>query len=438
MMRCTLTLACLAMTAVMPAIASAGFGPAGALLGGQGTADDQALSADGTFASAFTNVAASGTGAVKVLLRRPDGTVAGLRAVGLPRGGRASPARLALGPEGRVTVVWTQGRKVAAARCSAGGCGRSIVLGRTARRDGEPRVAADSRGRVLVLWRGRLSVGPVEDRDRLQWRLATRGRFGPARSFDEFGSQLALGIDGRGRALAAWTAGDGVGGAALRVAERIRGDFSAPLTVSPPDTPATGARIAANRHGETILAWRAAVVGAVGAGGPVLVAIRSANGGLGTPVTVSDPAAQAGDLRLALGAAGHAVLSWADFGAASQGALTQSVVVAVRPPGARFAAPVALTGPVDLAAGAAVQPLAAAVDDAGTATVAWVQRGAPVLGAAPDTLEVAQAAAGTPLGPPRTFVNGRLAAPLVSSAGRRTVLTFGADAVRFAAQSVSG
>lgn len=368
------TLTCLliaALAGLAQGAVAQDWSPPAVISGAAMHAPAQATGANGTVAVAGLVSDAEGARKVRVAVRAPDGAARSF-AVGLA-GGVATFPDVAVDGQGIATAVWTQGDDIATVRCSVRGCGKTQTIGRAPRPVGEPQVAIDPTDRATVLWRGITSGGT----ERLQWRIGPRGHFGPTHTLGEFGYDLQLAIDGDGRATAVWTAD--TTGAELRVADRIRGEFERPATLSPAGQPATRASLAVAPSGEAVVAWRAARENSEGVHntGPVLASIRPVDGGFGLPSAVSPADAQASTVAAAVAPDGHAVLAWLDYGPGVDPNATtaQTVQAARRAPGGAFGAPERLGGPADVVPEAVRQPLAAAMATSGTAAVTWAERG---------------------------------------------------------------
>jgi hypothetical protein len=344
------------------------WGPPAVISGAAMHAPAQATGEEGTVAVAGLVSDAEGARKVRVAVRDAGGEAHSF-AVGL-RAGVATFPDVAVDNLGVATAVWTQGRAIATVRCSVRGCGPTRTIGRTALPVGDPQVAIGPAQRATVLWRGVTSRGTR----RLQWRIGARGRFGPTHTLGEFGYDLQLAVDNNGRSTAVWTAATQDAG--LRIADRVRGEFERPRTLSPAGQPATRARLVVIGGGEAILAWRAARANSEGVhnAGAVLASIRPPRGEFGPPTTVSSAAAQASAVEVALAPHGEAVLAWLDYGPGVDPNTTtaQTVHAAHRAPGGVFGAPQQLGGPADIVPEAVRQPLDAALDPP---AVVWAERG---------------------------------------------------------------
>jgi hypothetical protein len=126
--------------------------------------------------------------------------------------------------------------------------------------------------------------------------------------------------------------------------------------------------------GTAVLAWREFTNAGMDetnvSAGPVLVSVRPARGSFSRARLLTDPAALATDLNVAIGA-GRAVVGWTEASPDDQyfyGPHTMNV--AVREPGAAFGSPVMLSSTA-IGSRDITWPPGVAVDASGTATIAW-------------------------------------------------------------------
>jgi pimeloyl-ACP methyl ester carboxylesterase len=200
------------------------------------------------------------------------------------------------------------------------------------------------------------------------WRVRSRVT-GLARSdvagsaIDALGAQTAVG--GRGNAVYAWSSNDPATGLG-RVQARTRsasGRLGPIVTLSGPAADAFDVRVAVNDRGAAAFSW----VEYDAAADTLLVRSRtlSARGVLGQAATVSEPGADALDSRLAISAAGDAIVTWTSFDAASVRLHAK----------ARARSAAGALGDVIELADPAFDSFApqVALDGAGTATLAWTR-----------------------------------------------------------------
>lgn len=368
--RLTTLLPIVVLAAAAPAAAAQDWSPPAPISGAALHAPAQATGEGGTVAVAGLVSDAEGARKVRVAVRAPGGEAHSF-AVGLRSGVPTFPD-VAVDRQGIATAVWTQGSSIATARCSVRGCGRTQTIGRTTLPIGDPQVAIDPTDRATVLWRGITKSGAR----RLQWRIGPRGHFGPTHTLGEFGFGLQLATDDDGRTTAAWTAQET--GFPLRVADRVRGEFERPRTLSPAGQPATRAALAVAPGGQAVLAWRAAPEDGEGEphAGPVLAAARAADGDFGAPSTISPPGTTASTVATDVSPDGRAVLAWLDYGPdfdPDVGGRVQTVHAVRSEPGGAFGAPEQL-GQQGTPTVLRREPLSAVMEPVGTAAVVWGNR----------------------------------------------------------------
>jgi hypothetical protein len=408
----TCALACAATALVAGAAAAAA--SAAAVIGAP--APVTGLTAPST--AVFTSAAAGTDGTA--LLAGTQQSDAGRRPFAAAgRGGALPTAATALGRAGVITggpqavlddaghgaIVFARSKTVYMSRCAAGGCAAPRAVGISAVLP-EPAVALQpGSGRITVLWRGRTSRGA-----RLQWRITTGGRLGRVHTLGEIGDDPRLTVDASGKAVAIWAR------RGLRTAARRVGEFTRPRTVQAGTV--ASARLVTTNGGETIAAWLSSgTLDVQTPSAPVQVAVRTANRGFGTPVAVGGP--DTGVLALDRAPDGRAVLAL-DRQLGPTSAVPE---VATRSPHGPF-------GPPQPLAPAQFVPTpfgpSAAIDDRGTATVAWSSGALPPgLPPAPAGFFAARADAGSAFGPPQLLSADPATAnqqrPVLAAAGSRTV-----------------
>ena len=282
------------------------------------------------------------------------------RGFGPPAG--AHDLTFAANTTGDLALTYSVGRVAYLTMCRGSVCRATLRVGDSSL-EPQPAVAVQpGNGRTVVMWRGRTSRGL----SRLQWRITTNGRLGPAHTLGELGDAPRLGTDATGKTVAAWLADRRAGRTGVRTAARRAGEFLLPRAVT--TDPAAALRLTTSTRGETVLAWLAGA-GATNPEGPagaVQVATRTGASSFGVPQSLGSGST----LSLAGSPDGHAVL------ATGRHVGPTSVVVAAarRSPGQSFAQPVDVSEPqfVSDAFGAS-----AAVADGGRAMVTWASGAVP-------------------------------------------------------------
>jgi pimeloyl-ACP methyl ester carboxylesterase len=127
-------------------------------------------------------------------------------------------------------------------------------------------------------------------------------------AIDALGAQTA--VDGRGRAVYAWSSSDPATGLA-EVQARIRsasGRLGPVFPLSEPAPDAFGVRVAANGRGAAVFSWLE--FDSTAARLVLRTRSRSARGVLGPVATASEPSTDAFDDRIAISEAGDAIVAW--------------------------------------------------------------------------------------------------------------------------------
>ena len=172
----------------------------------------------------------------------------------------------------------------------------------------------------------------------------------------------AVAMNGAGDMVAAWQRSSGTSLFAQATVRPAGASFSAPLTLGPAGLASFGTPQAAiDGAGNAIVVWQRPdgfTLNTI-----VQAAIRPAGGSFGEPITLSANGTVSVHPRIAMNAAGNAIVAWEHL--ADQTVVMQATV---RPAGGSFAAPVDVS-----AAGLQGQPPGVAIDDAGDAIVVWRQ-----------------------------------------------------------------
>ncbi|WP_217922424.1 hypothetical protein [Miltoncostaea oceani] len=324
---------------------------------GGGSAPALAVAPSGEAVAAWWRAGDAGT-VVQAARRAPGGAFGA--PVDLSAPGAFAP-QVALAADGGAVVAWLRfdgaGTVVeAAVRPPGGAFGPPIPLSSPGRDAFAPQVAVAPGGRVAVAWnRGRppvveAALGTLTDGFAAARPLSEAGE-------DAYDPQIAL--TPGGGALVAWTRSDGASARTqLAVLPADPGAApGAPVSVSAPGADATQPQVAVDAAGAAVLTWRR------GAGGAerVQALTRSPAGVLSAPVDVSPAGAGAADPRLALDAAGRAVIAWRRTDGSDP-----RVQIATRDPGGAFAEPVSVS-----ARGAVVADPRVALDGGGNGVVTW-------------------------------------------------------------------
>ncbi len=348
-----------AAASVMAATRPPGGPPAApvAISGPGGSAPALAVASSGEALTAWWRPGEGGT------VVQASGRVAGgafAPAVDLSAPGSFAP-QVALAPGGGAVVAWLRfdGATTvveAALRPPGGAFGAPVALSEPGRSAFAPRVAVQGGGRVVIAWNrsdGRLT--------RIEAAVGTlAGGLSPsgpisAPGEDAYDPQVAP--LPAGGALIAWTRSDG---AVTRTElARLGADGSAgpPATLSAPGADATQPQVAVDGAGAALVAWRRGPAGAE----RVQVLARSAAGAVAEPADLSPSGVGAAEPRLALDAAGRAVVAWRRTDGSDP-----RVQIATRDPGGAFGAPVDVS-----TRGAVIAEPRVALDGGGNGVVAW-------------------------------------------------------------------
>lgn len=207
--------------------------------------------------------------------------------------------QLAIGPEGRVTVVWyvpSQG-DVESARLEADGTPEETQTLVEADEAGFPDVAVDSEGKATVVWPGAEGMRAVQ--------IDASGSPGPIRTVPSTGKADGIPqvvVDGKGRATIAWWRGSGAYDV-RSVRLDPEGVPGTPQTLTPPEQNAYEPRLAVDSKGNVTVVWQdfqdhvhSVRLDESGAPGPVY--------------TLSEEALVAGEPQVAIGPDDRAVVVW--------------------------------------------------------------------------------------------------------------------------------
>jgi hypothetical protein len=295
----------------------------------------------------------------RVAVRSPGRALHTTRLRGLPF--TCDRPEVTVGPGGDVAVAWLQRGPRLPLRCSlfAATAGPGRALGRMQRLStpGEqtynPSLAVGQGGTAAVSWTGD---------DYVQAAVAPRGGpFGREENASRFESSYysAAGVDSQNRAVVLWTVGGRDVGKLRRARRAKRGGFGKPVTiVSPPPGfrgyPFSDWTARFDAAGRPIVLWTPAP----DEGPSELVAL------VGSDRRVLEPGTSSGSDNgsLAVAPNGTALAAWTVTDAGGHSSLHASL----RRPGGVFGAPFAVPG-----SEGALDPPAAAVDNAGLGAIAW-------------------------------------------------------------------
>jgi len=258
---------------------------------------------------------------------------------------------VAVNASGEALAVWLSGagdeRRVQAASRRAGGLfGAASNLSAAGKLVGPPAVALDVHGAAVVLWRRQVGSS-------LRLEAAVRppgGELGAPQLVapsvldqdNEWGApQVAF--NPAGDAVAVFTRAGAVGesidwhaqAAVLPAGATV---FGRPFELAPAERWSANPRIAFAASGTATLAWRAAASGEYWR---IQAATWPADGSVGAPQTLSDPSHHSELQKLAVDAAGDAVIAWRGVRG-----IDDLLQASVRPAGGAFAAARTLSRPV--------------------------------------------------------------------------------------------
>jgi hypothetical protein len=219
---------------------------------------------------------------------------------------------------------------------------------------GTPVVAINARGEAVVLWgeAGTLAAS---------FRPAG-GAFSSPETLPLPGFSYHVTIDGGGTALAVWATGEGETARVVSSVRRPGGGWEPATRVSPEeDGPATPRALDGEGDGRALTVW---VAGAGPAKGSLRAGMREADAGFAPAQTVAGEEPDLVPRRVALGAGGRTAVLWT-----SGRGDPKAVRVALREPGAAFAAPVTLAEVAE--SDAAFVRTDLDMNDAGDAAAVW-------------------------------------------------------------------
>src|SRR4051794_32225485 len=200
----------LALTLALAAPAAADpFGPASPIAGlGDEPGRAEISGAALTAGAAAIAVASDDGGARRAGLAFGD-TAARVHNFGRPG---AFDLALAANASGDVALTFTVGHVAYLTTCHRGACRPTVRVGSAPAKPQSAVAVQPGTGRTTVIWRG--------DK-RLQWRITTHGKLGPAHTLRELGDRPQLATDDSGKTIAVWL-GERSG---VRTAARRAGEF---------------------------------------------------------------------------------------------------------------------------------------------------------------------------------------------------------------------
>jgi len=317
------------------------------------------LSGPGTDAIAVPQVAINDVGEAAFVWQLLDGAIQArsLSAAGAlgpiqPLGQVSSEVpdpRLAIGSDGKVVFVWSNGIVVARVLTGAGALGNAITI---ATQSILPSVAMDSAGDAIFVWktnagvqsrvlsasgvlRGILNVSHVASFDPPQvavdgagdiaftWNVfdgantlvqarnrSAAGVFGPIRHLTPAGRDARnpeLGVDGAGNAVIVWSRLDASGFDRVQLATlTVVSVLGSTRTVSHAGQHALNAQVAVDAAGDAVLVW----MRSDGVNERIQSAALSSAGVLGTVQTVSGGAQNGYEPQVGIASSGKAVTVW--------------------------------------------------------------------------------------------------------------------------------
>ena len=287
----------------------------------------------------------------------------------------------AVGGDGVVTAAWVQevgfgnGKQIRAARFRNGAWSPSVALSGAGIEAGDPAVAADAQGDVIVVWRRGVAAGAGQD------QLVQAARFSggawsvPSTLWSQVGRSAntpGVAFDGNGNALAVWgscATGDFFCATPAAASARFSGGTWAAAVAAPPAiTGVAKGSVTAGAPGQVSMWWYDAL-------GPASVASWSSTSGWAAPWQFT---ANANQPALALNASGAGVLAWHEANVVKASILSGGTWGTVQ-----------TISPGDVSA----SDMAATIDAAGTATVAWQRY--PAVPGGPATVQAIQRTGGT-------------------------------------------
>lgn len=287
----------------------------------------------------------------------------------------------AVGGDGVVTAAWVQevgfgnGRQIRAARFVNGTWLPSVALSGTGIAADEPAVAADANGDAIVVWRRGAAAGAGQDQLVQAARFSGGAWSAPTTLWSVTGRTAntpGVAFDGAGSALAVWgscATGDYACSTPAAATARFSGGTWGAAAAAPPAISGVAqGSVTAGAPGQVGMWWYEG-------SGPASTAMWSASSGWAAPWQFTTNANQP---SLALNASGAGVLAWHEANVVKASILSNGTWGTVQ-----------TISPGDVAA----SDMAATIDAAGTATVAWQRQ--PVVPGGPVTVQAIQRTNGT-------------------------------------------
>jgi hypothetical protein len=278
------------------------------------------------------------------------------------------PPQVTVDPQGTVVVMWQRfqgGSRIvqSALRPAGGGWQTPVDISSTAA--ASPRLAVDAQGNAVAVWRGydgtssvvQSAVRPTDGNWQAPIDLSATG---------QSASNPQLAVDPHGNAVAVWKRSVDFNNSVVQSAVRpAGGDWQTPIDISTVGQYDHDPELAVDRQGNAVAVWWR-----LGSGGSHFViqsAFRPVDGAWQVPVDVLSTGSRndAFYLRLAIDPQGNAIAVWTHSGPTDN-----AVQSAVRPAGGDWQAPVEVSG-TEVITDPVAGDLRLAVGAQGNAIVTW-------------------------------------------------------------------
>jgi hypothetical protein len=225
----------------------------------------------------------------------------------------AYAAQVAVDPHGRAVVVWyrfdgADNRIQARRRSAAGSLSAVQTLSPGGQEASNPQVAIDPDGNAVAAWR-RFDGANYRIQVR---RRAAGGSLSAVQTLSAAGQDASdpqLGVDRDGRAVVAWYRFDGANFRVEALRRTAAGSLSAVQPLSPAGMSANEPRVALDRDGNALVAWKLFD----GANFRIQALRRTGSGGLSEIQTLSTAGQDAANVGLGADPEGNAVVVWARY-----------------------------------------------------------------------------------------------------------------------------
>ncbi|HEX3265253.1 MAG TPA: hypothetical protein VHR16_06250 [Candidatus Limnocylindrales bacterium] len=228
----------------------------------------------------------------------------------------AADVQLAVEPTGAAVIAWSLDPESSAShvqlrrRTTSASLSAVQTISPTGQPASHPQLAIDANGNLLATW---VRYDGASWRAQLRMRTPS-GTLGAVKTLSPAGvsaSDPQAAFDPGRNAIVVWSRSDGANDRVEALRRTASGSYTAAAFVSPAGQDGISPSVALDRLGNAVVAWRAADAGSW----VIKVRSRTASGSLGATRTLSSAGTDAGSQRVAIDAAGNALVAWEANGA---------------------------------------------------------------------------------------------------------------------------